>query len=357
MTCIVDTEKQLRELVDNIMTEEYGLDWERDPAVGFSLHIQEKMKKRQQADRRRVGIKAVSPRLIDYSYMDDLAELVTGHWKLFKDTFHSKVRTEYLFDVLVTRRDFMAHGRDRFEPWEYHLCLGACGQLQAMVRDWYLGLKRSITNYSCEFSFALDAPVPCARATALADRWLAKIKKLPGAKFEERSGGQLLLRLPSGHCRIAYNKKCADYGRNDKRYVQTSISLETHSVRALETVIANGGQPYCSVVTTFAEVVDMDRILSNARAAGRKNLDVSKSAGKPFMIGFVLDDHEGVRTSAYISQDHLGPTLKITFEGPSGKGFCRAHSILSMDVIQSILYYDVKPRQARRLVLEAMKPG
>lgn len=354
LKCIVETEKQLREFVDDIMTEKHGLDWARDPAVGFSLSIQEKMRSRQQADRQRVGIKAVSPRLLDYSYMDDLAELVTGHWRLFKNAFHSKKEAEYLFDVLVKRRDFIAHGRDRFEPWEYHLCLGICGQLQAMVRDWYLGLKRRIANYSCEFSFVVDSSASCARAIALADEWFAKIKALPGAKFEEKPGGQLLLRLPSGHCRIVHNKRCTDYG---KRYVQTSVSLETHSESALETVLAKGGKPYCSIITTFAEVVDLARILANAESAGRKNLIVSESADKPTSIGFILDEHKGHRVRAIISQDELGPALKIAFEGSPGKGFYCAHNVLTMDVVQSVLYYDIKPRQARRLALEAMKPG
>jgi hypothetical protein len=77
--CIVKTEKELRYLIDTIMTNKYGALWLSNPSLGVRDYAS--LQNRQQDDIKKFpDNSAEGTNLIEYCYIHELKEIIEKNW-------------------------------------------------------------------------------------------------------------------------------------------------------------------------------------------------------------------------------------------------------------------------------------
>ena len=120
-----ETQRKLRKLVDELMTEKYGnLDWipllEKED-IKFKYEVFDKCRKLQTREGKRLDSRAFVS-LLDFTNMNDLWKIIDQHWNLFqpilgKNKGYWKLRLE----LLSTIRSPMAYQRSNTVFTEYEL--------------------------------------------------------------------------------------------------------------------------------------------------------------------------------------------------------------------------------------------
>ena len=77
--CLIHTEKELRNIINSVLGEKFGLGWETNLSVGFNLEQQQDLQNRQNTEAKRIHSHNKAERLIDYTYIQDLEGLIKKH--------------------------------------------------------------------------------------------------------------------------------------------------------------------------------------------------------------------------------------------------------------------------------------
>ena len=126
---LTTTENVLRDLIEDVLRNKYGAEW-------IAQRVDEETRERWQ-DRlteekgRRAGVK-VDDRLIYYSDLSDLPNLLKNEWEAFKACFGNWKTTELYLKRLIGFRHAKHHGRDLL-PFERDLLAGMTGEIRNKV--------------------------------------------------------------------------------------------------------------------------------------------------------------------------------------------------------------------------------
>jgi hypothetical protein len=382
--CLIHTEKELRNIIDLVLGEKFGLGWETNLSVGFDLKQQQDLQNRQNTEAKRIHSHSKAERLIDYTYIQDLEGLIKKHWnQVFCNIFPwSLHNVEYMFDILLNYRDVLMHGRDENIPsYKKYLCLGVCGEILNAISYWCLGFRRrgDISSYKCNMFFGLskDDPDCESKARELTEQWIDTIMKLstkPKEKIDDNGRYEKwLIRLAEGKIRLTIDKRLNSRtelitGQELKDYCGIDITLETESVEVLDKVIVNGRHPYWAIEMVVTGKFDMKRIKLNAEHMGR-HVDVSggRSRAKGSSIScirFVIFEGYGdihpvpdfyIEAHVQEGSNESGPSIALVYQGGLiNNGFFQAHKVLLPNTALSILYNKVKGPDVRQLVSMAL---
>lgn len=117
-------ETALRELIRRVL----GPDW----TTKRGAPDLERLKEKQEEDRKRRDGAIVSDDLLAYTEFYSLTQLIEKNWDSFKPAFGDLARTKVLLGILGDFRNPVAHSRDLL-PFERDLLSGASGQLRNQV--------------------------------------------------------------------------------------------------------------------------------------------------------------------------------------------------------------------------------
>jgi hypothetical protein len=382
--CIIRTEKELRDIIDLVLSDRFGLGWETDPTAGFDPTRLQDLQQRQNTQAKRMHDHNKVGRLIDYTYIQHLKGLVRKHWEqVFCDIFPWSLHdVESMFGILLNYRDMFMHAHDENVPiYRKYLCLGICGEILKAISDWHLGFRQrgNVCSYECNLFFSVrkDDPDCESKAKGLVERWIDTIVRFTTRPKEKVSDDgryeKWLIRLEEEKVRITIDKRLnvrseLITGEDLTDYCGIDVVLETEKVEALDKVIVNGHHPYWSIEMRVAGNFDMKKIKSNAEHLG-KHLEESggRSRGRESSISslrFVIHKGYGVihPVPDYYIEAHIqagsqesDPGISLVYQGGSIKnGFFQAHKVLRPNTVLSILYDKIKGPDVGQLVSTAL---
>lgn len=368
--CIIETERQLRDLISTVLTAKYGPGWE-STQYGWSDRKREELERRRYDEQRKFPHQRLSDRLIDYSDILHLKSLIEKNWQHFSRVFGSKENTMVMFDILQKLRNPVMHGRTGILLHQLYLCLGICGELLLAVEKWRRGYMHTVYAYACDLRFPVyveggNEEAAQNQAKKLARCWLEKVVSRLGDKLEEKFSDEFskewLLRLSKGHVRI---KMVWNYRGYDGRYFRAvDIRLQTRSLDALDHVLTKGKHPYWVLRWILSDDLDVSIVASRVKEmTGRtpsSSASVQIGSGIPVLTSadYRIGAFYGARIRVTLSrgQPDSRAVVCIVYDGQSNKGFFQAHKVFTVDLILSILYGELTPNKVHQLIKNACTP-
>ena len=360
--CIVNTEKQLRDLISTILISKDGPNWENKSSV-FTKKIEE-LKEKMRLEESKYPNQQVSSRLIDYSEISDLKDLIINNWNQFESILFTQRKTISYFDELIKFRISVFHGRDLLEHQKY-LALGICGEFLLCIDNWENALHLQPQKYEIGFRFSVpstlgDGEEAEREAKSKVEKWLGQVLSIQGAQFgvkteddKEISG---LMRLPSGTLRISYAWRHKGYDGSYFRY--SSVTLNTDSLKALEEIIKAGSHPYWEIKYIFNTNLPVD-IIKDKVLNQTGNVPDSSGGQRvnqgPFeLLG--IEYRPLNKLSINIQRGHSNDgTISIAYDIGYENGFWNAHKFLTPRKILSFLYGEITQVDFKRLLDESTK--
>ena len=151
--CILDTERNLRDILSTLLTDRHGPLWESS-TKGWSVVERSALINRRQDEQHKLPNQHLSNRLLDYAHILDLKKLIERNWDIFDRVFQSKISTLEMLEKLSALRNPSMHGRSALLSHQQLLALGICGELLLAVEKWRSGYKHRVQNYGCLLKFS-----------------------------------------------------------------------------------------------------------------------------------------------------------------------------------------------------------
>lgn len=344
--CILDTERNLRDLLSTLLINRYGPLWESSPK-GWSKEERDALTSRQHDEQNKIPNQHLSTRLLDYAHILDLKKLIERNLDIFSRVFQSKATTSAMLETLSVLRNPSMHGRAVLLPHQQYLALGICGEFLLAVETWRSGYKHRVESYGCLLSFSVYEKIDGAESAerAAKDKAITWIKCLPekikGLSSNERVSGEQqegwLIRLPSGHVAASLTGKYRGY---DGSYFQsTSIELRSQSHDAIASLLDLDLHPYWLFKWTLADDLDLDIVASRAkeRAGKRPSSSVQMGLGSGVAVldnvDFGIGNYEAASVRVHLERasSNRASSISITCDAKANIGFHHAHRIFSVE--------------------------
>jgi hypothetical protein len=365
--CINDTEQQLRDLITTTLSRKYGPDWEYSSPV-WNDEIREELEERRRQDQGGRPYQIVSQRLLDYTDLIDLQNIIERHWDLFANVFRSKDRIMHRLDDLRPLRNPEMHGRPDILPHQKHLCLGLCGDILLAIEHWHHGYEHLIKDYAVQLKFPIymgtkDENVVQEEAKTLAQQWLDKVCGKLGGKLrvlsEDQDTKTYQIAFQQMHIRV--NMSWNYRGYDGRQFFRAAdIGIRTSQASALHKAIEAGKQPYLWLNWTLRDDLDTSIVVAQVlERTGKKPIssssiragNISTLTGAEFRIDG--SNEESIRVSLSRWQPDADATLSLSYDGPSGTGFYHAHEVFSVKNVLPALYGDIPFSKLRQMITEA----
>jgi hypothetical protein len=365
--CINDTEQQLRDLITTSLSRKFGSDWEYSSPV-WNDEIRKELEERRQQDQGGRPYQVVTQRLLDYTDLVDLRNIIETYWDLFANVFQSKERVLHRFSDLIPLRNPEMHGRPDILLYQKYLCLGICGEIMAAIEHWHYGYEHLIKDYAIQLRFPIyigtkDEGIAQEEAKALAQQWLDKVYSKLGGKLrvlsEDQDTKMYQLAFQQMHIKLtmSWNYK----GYDGRRYFRAAdIGIRTSQASALHQAIEAGEYPYWWLNWTLRDDLDISVVVAQVfertgekpgSSSSIRAGNISALTGADFRID--ASNEESIRVSLVRWQPNTDATLSLSFDGPPDQGFYHAHEVFSVKNVLSALYGDIPFPQLRKMITEA----
>lgn len=319
-----DLEKQLRILINDVLTNEKGPDWLIDPLNGLT---QENIEKIQETLNNEVlKSKDASKNLIDYTFIQDLSNIIQKNWTLFSSIFGKKSKFESDMDVLTRNRNSLLHQRP-LEEYEYHLVIGTGLSLIHKIKLWNKGAGRRIAKYVCEiFFFVLDKRLDKEIEDQI-DDWISKIdfrnKKIEGSTIElSFDEGKVLITYPYGITEYSYMVKGSDFR---KAYCKI-VHVTSKEKFLIDKIVKISNRPFRRFDMIFEEPLNLevvkDVMLSNGKTKFTTKLNNDKSIGYLSFLAYERGSFKWPPRYLHFRIDNFEDkrTISIDFDGNVDEG-------------------------------------
>jgi hypothetical protein len=357
---IISFEKQIRAIIEIIMTSKYGLNWKLNPTYGLSTETIQKLEKIRQDEKNKN--KEAPSHLLDYAYINDLSQIIMKNWEDFSNLFESKKRTEVLMDILLKFRNPCMHGRE-ISDYKYHLCIGISNYFLDLMKLWKEGYKKKITKYECIFEIFIRV-----ENEELLDKkitnWISTISS--GFKSElhetERTKSYMLT-SSKGKATIEIDNKMMPYsypeGYNLANIFGKTITLSTNSKDIITDIMEKGKYPYWGLRIFLAEKLDLSVILQDLETLG-KDPGVSrgwKRGEEPRISSLELTIYE-IKDLPHTFQEFiechlLADQINLFYQGRFDYTFYKAHEI-SLEKLFDMIYDKTSYLEKEKTMLDLL---
>ncbi len=361
--CIRETEVQLRDLITSILTRDYGTRWEDIPTIGFPKKKRETLEKRREDRKKEFPNQIIPMRLVDYTYILDLRDLITKNESLFRPLFPRWDENQALFGILGNIRDYLGH-IDEIPTNQKYLALGICGEFLQAIETWKKGYSRRIKLISCNLEWgesnnSNDVEAQ-KRVLALAQKWLDGITAIATGAITrvhiQGRGDAEIIPMTEGVLRATIPRL------SPQAIAAADVYIETENMSAFDRVVRENNHSYWTLEWTLSDSLDVNSLITKISELTGK-IPTSRSGtgtGKNTMwtdATYTILNDEGFTTAANISGDgqHLGKINLVNYDASANGGFRRAHEIFSPDLILSILFGEKRIPEVRELVRAACK--
>jgi len=143
-------ERMLRNVVDAVMSEEYGQDWLDSKSNDLELDL-DNIKKRIAQEKGRLSPFSIPEFKINYLEFSELTNIIFKNKTLFKSVFHNIDRIEVYLKRVNDLRNTKKHHR---ELQYYHLNLleGIAGEIEETINFWQIGSDIELESTKLEFT-------------------------------------------------------------------------------------------------------------------------------------------------------------------------------------------------------------
>jgi len=349
------------------LSRKFGPDWEYSSLI-WNDEIRKELEERRQQDQGSRPYQVVSQRLLDYTDLVDLRNIIEKYWDLFANVFPSKERIMHRFNDLIPLRNPEMHGRPNILLYQKYLCLGICGEIMAAIEHWHYGYEHPIKDYAVQLRFPIyigtkDESIAQEEAKALAQQWLDKVHGKLGGKLRLLSEDQdtKTYQIAFQQMHIKANMSWNYKGNDGRQYFRAAdIGIRTSQSSALHQAIEAGEYPYWWLNWTLRDDLDISIVAAQVfERTGKKSSssssiragNISTLTSAEFRIG--ASGEESIRVSLARWQPDADATLSLSYDGHPSKGFYHAHKVFSVKKALSALYGDIPFSKLRQMITEA----
>lgn len=364
--CINITEQQLRNVISIILSRKYGSDWEYSSPI-WNDEMRKKLETTQRQDQGRRPYQIVSQRLIDYTDLVDLQDIIDHNWNLFDNIFRSKKTLASRFDDLLTLRNPEMHGRPDILVHQKHLCLGVCGEILQAIDHWRSGYEHAIKEYAVQLRFPVyeenkDQINVIEEAKLCSQKWLkdvcGKIGLILHTLLADENTEVYRAVFQHTHAKIDVTW---NYRGNDGRFFDAAdVLISTSNLSTLHQILKAGEYPYQVLIWTLRD--DLDPSIVAARIlehSGKKPISSSAvRAGDTIILNhaeFRIDssNEHPIRITLSRWQPNEDARLCLIYDGSVNTGFYEAHNVFSAKDILSILYGETPFWKIKQMINQA----
>lgn len=364
--CINQTEQQLRELIDVILRQKYGLDWEKnvwDEKTRISLQ------ERLHEEEHHFPNQVVSQRLLDYSDIIHLKTIIEKEWSLFREVFGSKEKIMYRFEDLHYLRNPEMHARPYLLPHQKYLCLGICGEFLSAIDYWHRGYEHSIKEVIIGLRFPVyvvdnDEMKAQEEAKYQAQQWIKEVCDNLGGRLEDKPSSNdekaWLLKIRQGHVKV---KMIWNYiGSDGRRFRAADIEMHTSTPTAFTAIKSVSRRSYWYLHWILQDDLDIGTIIARISASTGKmpssrcfsRTDTGEELYTNMEYTVLHTDKHHIRSTFSRNQVDQKVIIGLVYDNASvNEGFHYAHEVFSLKTLFSLLYGQLEYQQMRKLIEEA----
>lgn len=144
-------EKELRHLIDDVLSDKFGVSWFENPNnVGLGDEWLSKLKEKARNDKPARGDETIYEHPIAYSEFSDLKAILINRADLFKKIFKEWDKIVMYIDTVEKLRNPVKHHRDISDSQQY-LLAGIAGEITDDIYLWRIGTSAEVRETVIEF--------------------------------------------------------------------------------------------------------------------------------------------------------------------------------------------------------------
>jgi hypothetical protein len=357
--CITDTEKELRFLINTIMTDKFGASWMSNPAV-FRAEDYRKLIGTQQSEATTLPNNLVlSANLLEYCYIHQLKEIIDKNWdKGFIDIFPSKRRTIEMLQILSEYRNPQMHGRGILFLHQKHLCLGIAGEILLIMEQWRMGFRQQVKSYQCVFRFkppkndgGSASELTRAEFIQKTSKWIDGLKATATHAEDKSDNKEIvhLLTFSEGSVRISFGRdKDGDYGtkqRENEWY--TGLIIDSDNLEVIDRIVKEVDRPYWVYKINLKDKLNAANIKSRIEEkTGQEPTGWSDDT----LFNYRIGNFKNAVVRLTLKDEGQ---IEILIDGSYDDGFYQAHKLFSYNVILLLLYGEITLSKIHQLIKDA----
>lgn len=367
--CINETERQLRDLISAVVSLKYGSDWEFSSRV-WNEETRQKLELRRKDEQGRFPHQTVSQRLLDYTEIVELINIIDRNWDLFAGIFLKKEKIMHRFEDLHSLRNPAMHGRNLL-LYQQYLCLGCCGEILSAIDYWRQGYKHKIKEYLLEFRFPVyldgkDKETAQKDANMDAEQWVTMLHGKMGGKLEERTSKELAKSwrfiVDKTHVSLTMMNDYAGY--DGRKFRAASITVRTFNEAMLSQIVTAAERPYwffewrladdldvSSIISLVADQTGNEPVSSTQITNGSKTLEFNHAE---YALRTIKERPLRITLTRWQPDRHA--SIGLIYDGGIQEGFYQVHQLLSVSKMLSILYGEVTLGEVKYLVEQIYSP-
>src|SRR5258708_11559186 len=280
--CINATEQQLRDVISTILSRKYGSDWEYSSPI-WNDEKRKKLEEIRRQDQGRRPYQVVSQRLLDYTDLLDLQEIIDRKWDLFSNIFLSQKRLLSRFDDLFILRNPEMHGLPDILLHQKHLCLGVCGEILQAIEHWRSGYEHAVKEYTVQLRFTVyeenkNQAAAMEEGKLLSQIWLENVCSKLDLKLQELPTDKdaMIYRIAFQQMHVKVNITWSYRGNDGRFFDAADIVISTSNLSALNQILKAGEYPYQLLIWTLRDDLDPSTITTRIlEHSGKKPISSS----------------------------------------------------------------------------------
>lgn len=151
MDPIEKLERDLRDVINDVLAINYGPDWHNLPEIGLGPEWARKLEEKANIDRKAQGDPTVYEIPISYTEFSDLGALLNKHQKLFQPIFPSWGELTVYLQVAGRLRNTIKHHRDIGKSQDA-LLDGIAAEISDAITFWKIGARLNQRAFTFQFT-------------------------------------------------------------------------------------------------------------------------------------------------------------------------------------------------------------
>ena len=351
-------EKELRHLIDDVLSSKFGVSWTENKDVGLTKEWSGfgDLQVKANADKSRRGDVAVYDTPLSYSEFPHLKKLLDKHKGLFGDVFKEWNKTMQYLSTVENFRNAIAHNRD-VTPTQQQLLNGIAGEITDDIYLWRIGTSAEVKETVVEFRDYIptdnqtdDEIIAASKAMVInLSRLLIEALKKSGVDdgdiFEKREDFVSEIQAPqiviNIHTPPTVKSNSRIRGINCK-YCITNIHHKSASRTSLDSLLTYLDRQYLSIAFVLSTGIDIGSLMKwSLEKAG-----LSPSSSVSGNGGYGNADYGFLDRKLRISVISEGK-IRLTCDDPEGLWF--PHRIISAKHLFGFMLGNITPRAMMHL--------
>ena len=360
---IIQTEENLKDIIDKIMTETNGSDWDKDPNLAFGKRKREELEKRLADKKEKFPTQEFSDRLLDHATILDLKLIVEKNEdnKEFKKIFTSIPRNIELLGVLGEHRILMMHHEKEVKEFQKHLVLGLCGYFGDLIENYQTGISKKVTQWNFQIYLKEDEQIGVEKAQQKVKEDAEKILTAITQKINSQSevivepDKDYTFDINNSKVDVSFSNYSRGSGKEGQFFQRMNVVIQSDDYEMLKELNGEIGMK-CWLAEWILPNMAMDTL--HVIQSIREQRGKSGSGSKVYQsienysesVEFTIIDTDDCRIWATLQGGTQIPTMiRLRFISGDNK-FTNIFDAFTPDIILKIIRGEMSPVQVKKIV-------